>query len=340
MTALTQEESLLQKLEEKRILVTGGAGFIGSHAVKQLSGTGALVTVLDNFSSGKPSYVPAVHNVKIVEGDICDRKMVEQVVRDQEIVIHLAALPFIPDSYYFPDEFFRVNTMGTLNMLQASIRSETVMRFIQVSSSEVYGTAKYVPMDENHPTFPHSTYAVSKLAADRLAFTIHKEHNFPVVIIRPFNCYGPNITQPYIVPEITVQLLKKDSLVLGKMESSRDFTYVEDTARGIIIASVSDGLIGETINLGSGKDIKIKDLAYFIASIMGKRIEITLDGSRLRPYDVERLVCDWSKAKKLLGWQPKVSLKDGFRRTINWLIANTEIVQKWVPYKEKYQKKV
>lgn len=310
-------------LEDIRILVTGGAGFIGSEVVRQLCEQNASVTVLDNFSSGKREYIEGFDDLNVVKGDVCDESDVSRVLKDQEFVIHMAALPFIPDSYHFPQEFFRVNTIGTINLLWGSIQSETVEKFVNISTSEVYGTAKYVPMDEDHPTLPHSTYAVSKLAADRAVFTMHKEHDFPAVIIRPFNSFGPNITQPYIIPEIVLQLLNGNRVLhLGNVESSRDFTYVTDTARGILLALSEEKAVGETINLGRGEDIKIKDLAFLIAELMGKKIEIETDTARFRPYDVERLYCSNKKAEKLLGWKPKVSVEDGLSMTIDWIKKN------------------
>lgn len=312
------------KLNGMRVLVTGGAGFLGSEVVRQLYEQNAEVTVFDNFSSGKIEYIERFDKAKVVKGDVCNKDAFSKVLNDQEIVVHLAALPFIPDCYYLPEEFFRVNTMGSVNALWRSIQSETVRLFVHISSSEVYGTAKCVPMDEEHPTIPHSSYAASKLAAERAVFTLHKEHDFPAAIIRPFNCYGPNITQPYIIPEIILQLLTgNDRIQLGNAESSRDFTYVSDTARGIVLALTEKRAIGETINLGTGKDIKIRDLAYLIAKRFGKpEITIEMDATRLRPYDVNQLVCDNMKAQKILGWKPQISLEEGLKRIIEWLMNN------------------
>lgn len=308
------------RLEESSVLVTGGAGFIGSEVVKQLCEAGVRVTVLDNFSSGKRKYIEGFDDVEVIDADICDEKDVSKALINKEFVIHLAALPFIPDSYSFPQEFFKVNTIGTVNVIWQSIQSESVERFVHISTSEVYGTAKYIPMDEDHPTLPHSTYAVSKLAADRAVFTMHKEHAFPTVIIRPFNSFGPNITQPYIIPEIILQLLNRNStLYLGNVESSRDFTYVSDTARGIILSLSEKKAVGETINLGRSIDIKIKDLVFLIAELMCKNIEIKTDYARLRPFDVERLYCSNKKAEELLGWMPLVPLEDGLKLTIDWI---------------------
>ena len=327
---------MIPKLDEKKVLVTGGAGFIGSEVVRQFYEQNADVTVLDNFASGKMEYIKGLEGVKVVKGDICDSELVSEALKDQELVVHLAALPFIPDSYYHPQEFFKVNTVGSINMTWGSIKCETVEKFVHISSSEVYGTAKYVPMDEEHPTLPHSTYAASKLAADRAVFTMHKEHDFPTVIIRPFNSYGPNITQPYIIPEIVLQLLSpNDSVQLGNVESSRDFTYVTDTARGIVMALTNKNAVGETINLGSGREIKILDLVFLMAKLLGKRVKVEKDPTRFRPYDVERLSCDYAKAKKILGWEPKVSLEEGLKRAIEW-IANNPIKFKG-PFKGWYQ---
>jgi len=306
---------------EKRVLVTGGAGFIGSFVTERLANMGCCVTVLDNLSSGKPEYVAGLDRVSLVKGDVCDEETVQKVLKDNEAVVHLAALPFIPDSYHLPEEFFRVNSTGTVNVLWKAIQSENVERFVHVSSSEVYGSAIHTPMNEDHPTLPHSTYAVSKLAGDRAVFTMHKEHGFPAVIIRPFNSYGPNITQPYIIPEIVSQLQGTDGHVrLGNVDSSRDFTYVTDVAEGIALGLFKDEAVGETINLGSGRDVKIREIVSLVAGIMGKKAEIELDSSRVRPYDVDRLVCDNSKAQRLLGWKPRVPLEEGLRRTVEWIL--------------------
>jgi dTDP-glucose 4,6-dehydratase len=310
------------KLKDSRVLVTGGAGFIGSEVTRQLVGDGARVTVLDNFTSGKKQYLQGLP-VRVVRADICDKATISRCLRDQEIVYHLAALPFIPDSYLNPQEFFRVNVEGTLNLLWKAIHSESVKRFIYISSSEVYGTAQRIPMDEDHPTQPHSTYAVSKLAADRAVFTLHKEQDFPVVILRPFNSYGPRITQPYIIPEIAIQLLGgRGHLKLGNVESSRDFTFVEDTARAIILASLADRAAGEVINIGSGTETKIQDIAALIAKIIKIDFVMDRDNSRIRPYDVDRLICDNSKAQSLLGWKPEVQLEDGLTQAVDWIRKN------------------
>ncbi len=324
--------------KDKRILVTGGAGFIGSEVVSQLLKKNAMVTVLDNFSSGKRQYLKKnKKNLKIIKGDITDEKIVSRSVKDQEYVIHLAALPFIPDSFYYPADFFNVNTTGSVNLLWKSIQSKTVSRFVHISTSEVYGSAQHVPMDENHPTAPHSTYAVSKLAGDRVAFTLHKENGFPVVIIRPFNSYGPQYTQPYIIPEIMNQLLNGNKeLMLGNVDATRDFTFVSDTANAIIRSLDSKKAIGEIINVGSSNEISIRDLAFKISKIAKKKIKIRYDESRERPYDVNRLVCNNDKAEKILNWKPTITMDQGLNKLFQWAIKNRITFE--APFKRFYYK--
>jgi nucleoside-diphosphate-sugar epimerase len=309
--------------QDKKFLVTGGAGFIGSEVVNQLITKGAVVTVLDNFSSGKRQYLPKSKKLKIIKGDIQDEKIVSKAVKDQESVIHLAALPFIPDSYYYPADFFKVNAIGSVNMIWSSIKAKSVESFVQISTSEVYGSAQFTPMDESHPTTPYSTYAVSKLAGDRAAFTLHMENGFPVVVIRPFNTFGPKYTQPYIIPEIMNQILSgATELSLGNVNATRDFTFVSDTANALLKATSEKKAIGEIINVGSGTETRIQDLAHRIAKIVGIKIKIKTDESRLRPYDVNRLVCNNMKARKLLKWTPKVSLDEGLKFTFEWAKKN------------------
>jgi len=309
----------LSILKNKEILVTGGCGFIGSEIVKQLSEIGANVTIIDNLSSGKEKYVQSLSNVKLITADLLDDDAVESIVKDKEYVINNAALPFIPDSYYIPKKFFDVNVNATISLALSVIKEKKAKRFVHISSSEIYGTARYTPMDENHHTTPQSTYAVSKLAGERVVFTMYKEHNLPSVIIRPFNSFGPNITQPYIIPEIITQILKGDVVKLGNLNAKRDLTYVSDTARGIILSLVKEGVIGEVINIGSQRSYSIKDLVGLISDIMGKKISIEIDPSRFRPYDVDTLICNYERATKLLGWKPETTVKEGLEKTIEWI---------------------
>ena len=211
---------------------------------------------------------------------------------------------------------------ATISMILSIIKEKKVKRFVHISSSEIYGTARYTPMDENHQTTPQSTYAVSKLAGDRVVFTLHKEHDLPAVIIRPFNSFGPNITQPYIIPEIIIQMMKGDVIKLGNLNSKRDFTYVSDTVRGIILSLISEGIIGEVINIGSQRSYSIKDLVNLISDIMGKKVSIETDPSRFRPNDVDTLICNYEKANRLLGWKPEISIEKGLETTIDWVKKN------------------
>ena len=325
----------LSNLKNKEILVTGGCGFIGSEIVKQLSQIGASVTVIDNLSSGKEKYIQGLSNVKLIIADLLDNDAVRSAVKDKEYVISNAALPFIPDSYYLPKKFFDVNVNATISLALAVIKEKKVKRFVHISSSEIYGTARYIPMDESHHTTPQSTYAVSKLAGERVVFTMHKEHNLPAVIIRPFNSFGPNITQPYIIPEIIRQIMKGDVVKLGNLNAKRDLTYVTDTARGIILSLVKEGIVGEVINIGSQRSYSIKEIVSLIAEIMGKEVSLEVDPLRFRPYDVDTLICDYERATKLLGWKPEVTVKEGLEKTIEWV--KKEGVNIGIPYNERYE---
>ena len=322
-------------LKNKEILVTGGCGFIGSEIVKQLSLAGANVTIIDNLSSGKEKYIQGLSNVKLTTADLLDDHAIESVVKDKEYVINNAALPFIPDSYHLPKKFFDVNVNATISLALAVIKEKKAKRFVHISSSEIYGTARYIPMDESHHTTPQSTYAVSKLAGERVVFTMHKEHNLPAVIIRPFNSFGPNITQPYIIPEIIRQILKGDVVKLGNLNAKRDLTYVTDTARGIILSLVKEGIVGEVINIGSQRSYSIKELVSLISEIMGKEISLEVDPLRFRPYDVDTLICDYGRATKLLGWEPEITVKEGLEKTIEWI--KKEGVNIGIPYNERYE---
>ena len=327
--------SQLSQLKDKEVLITGGCGFIGSEIVKQLSLIGANVTILDNLSSGKEKYIKKFPNVKLIIGDLVDYDLVKDVVKNKEYIINTAALPFIPDSFHIPKKFFEVNVNGTINIALATIKEKKAKRFVHISSSEIYGTAKYTPMDENHPTTPQSTYAVSKLAGERVVFTMHKEHNFPAVIISPFNSFGPNITQPYIIPEIISQVERSDVIKLGNLNAKRDLTYVSDTANGIILSLVKEGIVGEVINIGSQRSYSIKDLVYLISDIMGKKVSIEIESSRFRPYDVDTLICNYERANKILGWKPEVTVREGLKNTIEW--SKKEGIDIGQPFSERYE---
>jgi nucleoside-diphosphate-sugar epimerase len=315
---------LNKECKGKTIFVTGGAGFVGSEIVRQISASGGTAIVYDNLSSGKKKFIQNYPRVKIIKGDVKNRLTIHKAIQKSQYIINLAALPFIPDSFHYPQEFFEVNTNGTLNLILESINHKNIKNFVHISTSEVYGSAKKSPMDEDHPILPQSTYAVSKLAGEKAVFTMHKEHDFPAVMIRPFNTYGPNITQPYIIPEIIMQVLGKNSEIkLGNINAERDFTFVSDTANGIIRALFSKKAIGETINLGSGRSHKIKDIVKSVSSILEKKVTISTNKDRLRPFDVNKLVCDNRKAKKMLDWEPKITFDEGLKNTINWIKENS-----------------
>ena len=307
-------------LRGKKVMVTGGAGFIGSTLVRELIREGAKVIVFDIFSSGDMQNLKGIEdNIKVIKGDITSpnfRKILEK--SGAEYVFNLAAEPYIPHCYNRPLRFFEVNANGALNVLFAS-KHVGVKRVIQYSTSEVYGSAKYVPMDEDHPTLPLSTYAVSKLATDRLCYTLHHEQKMPVVILRQFNVYGPRETQPYIIPEIISQLSRSNKLKLGNIKARRDFTFVEDAARGAIALMKAKGTEGQVFNMGTGKDWSVKQMAEIIGRLMGHdKIKIEIDKARLRPLDVSVLRCDFSKMRKLTRWKPTVSFEEGLRRTAEW----------------------
>ena len=304
--------------QNKNVFVTGGAGFIGSTLVRELLKENANVIVYDNFLIGDNSNLDEVKGqIRVIRGDVLDNNLKETLVKNEiEYVFNLAAEPYIPHCYDRPTRFFEINANGALNVLLAS-KAANVKRIIQYSSSEVYGSAKEVPMDENHVTLPLSTYAVSKLAADRLCFTLNHEQKIPVIILRQFNVYGPRETQPYIIPEIITQLNKNNVLHLGNITARRDFTYVQDAARGAIALMKQKEAEGEVFNMGTGVDYSIEEIAKVIGEIMNRgKIEINVDKNRLRPLDVQQLQCNNSKIRNLTGWEPKISFKEGLRLTV------------------------
>ena len=305
-------------------MVTGGAGFIGSTMVRQLLKEGADVLVYDNFVSGDEANLEDVQNqVEILEGDILDPDL-ERIFHHHGVqcVFNLAAEPYIPHCYDRPRKFFEVNATGAMNVMLACKRAG-VERVLQYSSSEVYGTAQYVPMDEHHPLRPCSTYAVSKLAADRLCYSLHKEQGLPIIILRQFNTYGPRETHPYIIPELITQLSNGNRLRLGNLKARRDLTYVDDAVAGSIGLMKCDAAVGEVVNLGQGRDWSVEELAQVIARLMGySSVEMEVQHVRLRPMDVERLNCSYFKAMTLFGYQPQVSLEEGLQRTIDWYRHN------------------
>lgn len=313
-----------------KILVTGADGFIGSHVVEALVKRGHEVRAFilyNSFNSwGWLDYADqSVREcVDVLAGDIRDPHGVDAAVTGQDVVLNLAALVAIPYSYQSPDTYIDTNIKGTLNVLQAARRHE-VSRVVQTSTSEVYGTAQYIPIDENHPLHPQSPYAASKVGADQLALSFHASFDLPVGILRPFNTYGPRQSARAVIPTIISQLATNREVKLGSLSPTRDFTYVEDTASGFVSAAETDTIIGETINLGSGFEISIEDTAKTIAELMKVDLKLANDKQRVRPEnsEVERLLASIEKAQELLNWQPTLKGIDGFKiglqRTIEWL---------------------
>jgi len=307
-----------------RILVTGGAGFIGSTLVHRLLRMSYHVTVLDDLSTGLSENLPKSDKLKLVEGDVRNFSLVSRVVRSHRYVVHLAAQAFIPFSYQMPLQVAEVNAMGSINMLKAC-RDSKVKRLVHISSSEVYGPAQHVPMNEKHPLQPYSTYSVAKVAADLWAQTFFWEHRLPVVILRPFNAFGPRESLPYFVPEMIRQCLKEPRIHVGNLETSRDFTYIEDTTEAIVSALETEGIEGEIINIGTEKTHKMKEILALIRKETGaEKKQTIIDKNRLRPRDVEILVADNSKAKEILGWKPKFTFENGIRKTIKWYLDNAQ----------------
>ncbi|MFX0560596.1 NAD-dependent 4,6-dehydratase LegB [Tepidibacillus infernus] len=317
-------------LKGKKILVTGADGFIGSHLVEELvrreNNVKAFV-LYNSFNSWgwlDQSPIEIRNSIEVFSGDIRDPYGVKQAMKDCDIVFHLAALIAIPYSYHSPDTYVDTNIKGTLNILQAA-RELGIEKVVHTSTSEVYGTAKYVPIDEEHPLQGQSPYSASKIGADQIAISFYKSFNMPVSIIRPFNTYGPRQSARAVIPTIITQIAKGERKIkLGALHPTRDFNYVKDTVQGFISVAKSDESIGEVINIGSSFEISIGDTAHLIAELMGKEIEIETDNIRIRPEksEVERLWANNRKAKELLGWEPHYGgvkgFKKGLKETINW----------------------
>ena len=309
---------------ERRVLVTGAGGFIGSHLTEELVRTGASVRALVHYNAleswGWLDHSDYREEVEVVAGDICDRDSVREAVRGTEVVFHLAALIAIPYSYQAPDSYVRTNIQGTLNVLQAA-RELEVERLVHTSTSEVYGTARYVPIDEEHPLQGQSPYSASKIGADKLVEAFHCSFGLRAVTVRPFNTFGPRQSTRAVIPTIITQCLSGDAVRLGNLEPTRDLNFVGNTVDGFLQAAVSPTAIGRAINLGSGREISIGDLARLISQLMGKEILIESDARRLRPdqSEVERLLANSGLARELLGWEPVVSLEEGLERTVAWV---------------------
>jgi NAD dependent epimerase/dehydratase len=308
----------------KRVLITGAGGFIGSHLTERLVELGATTRALVHYNAlgtwGWLDQLPMRDEIEVVAGDICDRDSVQQAMQGTEIVFHLAALIAIPYSYYAPASYVRTNVEGTLNVLQVA-REMGVERLIHTSTSEVYGTARYVPINESHPLQAQSPYSASKIGADKMAEAFHLSFNVPVVTVRPFNTFGPRQSARAVIPTIITQCLTGETVRLGNLRPTRDLNYVTNTVDGFVLAAATPAAVGYTINLGSGREIGIDGLAQLIARLLGRSIVIESKVERVRPEnsEVERLLADNTLAQTLLGWKPVVDLEEGLKHTIAWI---------------------
>jgi dTDP-glucose 4,6-dehydratase len=321
-----------------KILVTGADGFIGSHVVETLVKSGHEVrafVLYNSFNSWgwlDDSDKSVRESIDVFAGDIRDPHGVDNAVSGQAVILNLAALIAIPYSYHSPDTYIDTNIKGTLNILQAARRHE-VSRVIQTSTSEVYGTAQYIPIDEKHPLHPQSPYAASKVGADQLALSFHASFKTPVGVLRPFNTYGPRQSARAVIPTIISQLATGREVKLGSLSPTRDFSFVQDTANGFLAAAMSDAIIGQTVNLGSGFEISIQETAETIAKLMNVELKLANDEQRVRPEssEVERLHASIQKAKEVLGWQPQLKglegFKAGLKQTIDWFSNPTNLAR-------------
>jgi dTDP-glucose 4,6-dehydratase len=313
----------------RRVLVTGAGGFIGSHLVERLTGLGASTRALVRYTStgawGWLDESPLKSNVEVFAGDICDRDVLRRAMHSVDVVFHLAALIGIPYSYDAPASYVRTNIEGTIAVLQTAM-SAGVRRIVHTSTSEVYGTARTVPIAEGHPLQAQSPYAASKASADLMARSFHLSFGVDVVTVRPFNTYGPRQSARAVIPSIITQVLSGKAIKLGSLSPTRDFTYVADTVDGFIRAADADAASGLVMNLGTGREISIGDLAQTIQTIAGTNLPVVEDAIRTRPAasEVERLCADASLAHATTGWAPRTDLSDGLAQTIAWIREHLE----------------
>lgn len=314
----------------KKVLVTGADGFIGSHLTEELVRRGCSVRAFvyynsfDSWGWLDQSPKEIQNSLEIFQGDIRDPYRVKAALQGCSAVFHLAALVAIPFSYYSPDAYIDTNVKGTLHVLQAARELETE-RIIQTSTSEVYGTAEFVPIPETHPLRAQSPYAASKIAADQLALSYYRSFSTPVSIIRPFNTYGPRQSNRAVIPTVITQIAQgKRFIKLGSLTPTRDFNFVRDTVRGFWEVACCDEALGEAVNIGSNFEVSIGETVNMIAQVMNADVEAVTESNRVRPEksEVQRLYADISKAKRLFGWNPEFGGKDGFRRGL-------ELTAKW-----------
>jgi len=318
-------------LSRRSVLVTGGGGFIGSHLAERLAELGARTRALVRYNSsnswGWLDSSPMKDSIEVILGDVRDRDTVRDAMRGVDTVFHLAALIAIPYSYRAPISYVHTNVEGTLNVLHEAVIADVAM-VVHTSTSEVYGTAQYVPIDEKHTLQGQSPYSASKIAADKMAEAFHLSYGLPVATVRPFNCYGPRQSARAIIPTIISQALKEPVLRLGNLEPTRDLNFVTDTVEGFVLTSSCEGAIGQVMNLGTGREISIKELAGTILQLLGKEdLPIESEGERERPENSEvyRLCADSRKAREILGWEPQYTLEQGLSKTIDWMGRNIDL---------------
>ncbi|MDD4906692.1 MAG: NAD-dependent 4,6-dehydratase LegB [Methylobacter tundripaludum] len=316
------------------ILVTGADGFIGSHLTEMLAKQGHQIKALSQYNSfnhwGWLEEVDCLDQIEVLNGDVRDPHYCKHITKGVDVIYHLAALIAIPYSYVAPDSYVDTNIKGTLNICQAALDNQ-VQRVIHTSTSEVYGTAQYVPIDEKHPMQPQSPYSASKIAADAMAMSFYNAFELPLTIARPFNTYGPRQSARAVIPTIITQIAGGiKQIQLGDVSPTRDFNYVEDTCRGFIALAESDKTLGETVNIGSNSEISIGDTLNIIKNIMHSDVEFIVDEQRLRPEksEVNRLWCDNKKIKALTGFESRIDITEGLRLTLDWFL-NPENLKKY-----------
>jgi NAD dependent epimerase/dehydratase len=313
-------------MKKKNILITGADGFIGSHLTELMVREGFNVTALSMYNSfndwGWLEQVECKNDIEIISGDIRDPDFCKRITKEKDIIFHLAALIGIPYSYLAPQSYVDTNIKGTMNICQAALDND-VEQVIHTSTSEVYGTANYVPIDEKHPTQAQSPYSASKISADAMAMSFYNSFELPLVIARPFNTYGPRQSSRAIIPTIITQIANGLSKIdLGDLTPTRDFNFVSDTCKGFLLLSGCEKANGEIVNIGSNTEISIGDLVNKIKTLMGSDIEIQTDPKRIRPKNSEvfRLVCDNQKINELVSYKPTITIDEGLKETIDWLL--------------------
>jgi len=322
------------QLNSKNVLITGADGFIGSHLTEMLVKKGAKVKALSQYNSfnswGWLEDVDCKDDIEVLCGDVRDSHYVEKISQNVDVIFHLAALIAIPYSYVAPDSYIDTNIKGTLNVCQAGIKNG-VQKILHTSTSEVYGTAQYVPIDEKHPLQPQSPYSATKIGADSLVESFYRTFDLPATIVRPFNTYGPRQSARAVIPTIITQILNgQKQIKLGDTKPTRDFNFVKDTCRGFIELAECEKANGETVNIGSNFEISVGDTLNLIKKIMNSDVEFITDDVRLRPEksEVNRLWCDNTKIRNLTGFKPEYSIEQGLEATIDWF-KNSGNIEKY-----------